>query len=67
MKKRDGAGRSQDHLKTKNLIQMILELMRPDVLVGEEEKLKDEDRNNRLDFPSSQPGFKEYSAETFLG
>ena len=30
------------------------------VFVGEEERLKDEDRNNRLDFPSSRPCFKKY-------
>ena len=34
-----------------------------DVIVGEEERLKDEDRNNRLDVPSSRPFFKKYSAD----
>ena len=28
-----------------------------DVIVGEEERLKDEDRNSRLDIPSSRPCF----------
>ena len=38
--------------------------MEPDVLVdgnGEREKLRDEDRNIRLDFPSSRSCFEEYS------
>ena len=37
-----------------------------DVIVGEEERSKDKDRNNWLDVPSSRPCFKKYSTDACL-
>ena len=67
-RKREGTGRSQDHLSWKNLNYLGVNetCYNSDVIVGEEERLKDEDRNNRLDVPSSQSCFKKYSADACL-